>query len=146
MKFSRLEKDNIWLLTSFHVLTGLTIGYILKIIMGIFVSAGAIMTQQMGFSAVSYFDPTYAAKVGPIEKLIQWTLIIMIISSGGLLPIFKGALNSFHTLSFLNAAVWAKPAHFYYDFFKSLIVMALILSSPIFVFKFITQYGFRDCC
>ncbi len=123
--------ENLWYLTGFYTLTGLIIGYTLKIIMGIFVSAGSLMTQQMGFSSLQYFDPSYIAQIGPIENLIKWTLTILILTSGALLPIFKGTLDSFAAFNLSNLANLAKPAHFYYDFFKSLVLTSLLLSSPI---------------
>ncbi len=53
------------------------------------------MTQQIGFASVSYFDPTADQKTGPFEKMIQWTVLIMILTTGALIPMFKGVLNSF---------------------------------------------------
>src|SRR3989344_2753241 len=50
--------DNIWILMMFHTTTGLIIGFLVKSIMTLFVSAGSILTQQIGFASVSYFDPT----------------------------------------------------------------------------------------
>ncbi len=123
--------ENIGLLTIFNILVGLVIGYLLKSIMSVFIAAGSIMTQQMGFSSVSYFDPTYVNRIGPIEKLIQWSLIMMILSSGALMPMFKGSLNSFETINTLNVLGLNKSAHFLFDFFKNLIISALILASPI---------------
>ncbi len=126
-----IGKDNVWLLTIFHGVVGLVIGFLLKSIMSLFIAAGSIMTQQMGFSSVSYFDPTYVSRIGPIEKLIQWTLIMMILSSGALMPMLKGAYNSFTSINTMTVFALAQPADFFFNFFKELIVSALILASPI---------------
>ena len=66
--------DNFWFLTIFHTITGLLIGFLVKSIMNLFVASGSIMTQQIGFASISYFDPTQKQQVGPFEKIIQWTI------------------------------------------------------------------------
>ena len=97
--------------------------------MGIFVGAGAILTQQVGFSAVNYFDPSMAQSTGPFERLISWTMIILIISSGALIPMFQGLLISFKSLNF-NELVEAKDfSNYYFYFFKSAFASILMLSS-----------------
>tara|TARA_Y100001954_G_scaffold107779_2_gene117121 strand:+ start:6229 stop:7008 length:780 start_codon:yes stop_codon:yes gene_type:complete len=123
--------DNFWLLTLVYVITGLMIGFFVKIIMAIFVGAGAILTQQVGFAAVNYFDPSMAQSTGPFERLISWTMIILIISSGALIPMFQGLLVSFKSLNF-NELVEAKDfSNYYFYFFKSAFASILMLSSPI---------------
>ena len=64
-----------WSLTIFNTVMGLIIGYIVRSIMNIFISAGNIITQQIGFGAISYFDPTFEERVGPFEQLIHLSLI-----------------------------------------------------------------------
>jgi len=99
--------------------------------MGIFVGAGSILTQQVGFSAVNYFDPSMAQSTGPFEKLISWAMIILIISSGALIPMFQGLLISFKSLNF-NQLVEANDfSNYYLYFFKSAFASILMLSSPI---------------
>ena len=123
--------DNFWLLTVVYSLTGLMIGFFVKIIMGIFVGAGSILTQQVGFSAVNYFDPSMAQSTGPFERLITWSMLILIISSGALIPMFQGLLISFKNLNF-NQLIEAKDfSNYYFYFFKSAFASILMLSSPI---------------
>ncbi|MBG08856.1 MAG: hypothetical protein CME68_08870 [Halobacteriovoraceae bacterium] len=123
--------DNFWILTIVYVLTGLLIGFFVKIIMSIFVGAGSVLTQQVGFSAVNYFDPSMAQSTGPFEKLITWSMIILIISSGALIPMFQGLLISFKSLNF-NQLIEAKDfSNYYFYFFKSAFASILMLSSPI---------------
>ena len=90
-----LGVDNFWALTMFHTIVGIAIGYLVKSIMSVYTAAGTIITQQIGFGSVSYFDPSIQSKVGPFEKMINWTVLIMILSTGALLPMFKGVLQSF---------------------------------------------------
>ena len=99
--------------------------------MGIFVGAGSILTQQIGFSAVNYFDPSMAQSTGPFERLISWTMVILIISSGALIPMFQGLFISFQNLNF-NQLIEAKNfSNYYFFFFKSAFATILMLSSPI---------------
>ncbi len=123
--------DNFWYLTIFNTLIGLFIGYLVKSIMTLFIAAGSIMTQQMGFASVSYFDPTFVARVGPFEKIIQWTILIMILTTGALLPMFKGVLNSFFSVSIGNLGNLSNIHIFYHDFFKGIFQAAFLLSTPI---------------
>lgn len=123
--------DHFWYLTIFNTIVGLLIGFLVKTIMTLFIAAGSIMTQQMGFTSVSYFDPTFESQVGPFEKIIQWTILIMIISTGALIPMFKGVLNSFFSISAQNIGHFASIHIFYHDFFKGVFQAAFLLATPI---------------
>jgi flagellar biosynthetic protein FliR len=126
-----LGVDNFWALTLYHSVVGLTIGYMVKSIMNIFIASGSIITQQIGFAAISYFDPSSSQQIGPFEKLIQWTVLIMIVMSGALLPMFRGVFESFFTIHIYD---WGKLAHspeFFIGFFKSIFLSALLLASPL---------------
>jgi flagellar biosynthesis protein FliR len=123
--------ENFWYLTMFHTVVGLFIGFLVKSIMNIFMASGSVMTQQIGFSSISYFDPTFVARIGPFEQLIQWTLIVMILSTGALLPMFKGVINSFFSISMENIGKFAQIHIFYHDFFKGVFTAAFLLATPI---------------
>lgn len=123
--------DKFWYLTFFNTVIGLLIGFLVKSIMNLFIASGSIMTQQIGFSSVSYFDPTFVSRIGPFEKIIQWTIIIMIITTGALVPMFKGVLNSFFTVSMINIGKMAQVHIFYNDFFKGVFQAAFLLATPI---------------
>ena len=126
-----LGEDNFWLLTIFNACIGLLIGLVLKTIMMIFTSAGAIITQQIGFAAVNYFDPTNQQKIGPFEIMLQWTLLIIVLTSGALLPMFKGAFYSFYTIHIYDFGKMAHAPEFFVGFFKSIFLSALMLASPL---------------
>ena len=126
-----IGEDNFWLLTIFNALVGLAIGFIVKSIMNIFVAAGAIITQQIGFAAINYFDPTNLQRVGPFEILIQWTMLIIVLSSGALLPMFKGANSTFFSIHIYDLGKLGHSADFLLNFFKSIFLSALMLSSPL---------------
>jgi len=98
--------NSFWSLTIFNTIVGLVIGYFVKTIMSTFTSTGAIITQQIGFNALHYFDPSAGAQVGPFEKLIEWTILMMIITSGALIPMFKGVITSFSTIHIYNLGKW----------------------------------------
>ena len=123
--------DNIWILMMFHTCTGLIIGFLVKSIMSLFVSTGSILTQQIGFSSVSYFDPTQGQQVGPFERLIEWTILILILSSGALIPMFKGVFQSFFSVNFLNADKMLKTPEYFVLFFKSAFSASILLSGPL---------------
>jgi len=123
--------DNIWLLTMFHTITGLIIGFLVKSIMSLFVATGSIVTQQIGFNSVSYFDPTQGQQIGPFERLIEWTLLVLILSSGALVPMFKGVFQSFTVISFLNSAKMMKSPEYFVLFFKSAFSASILLAGPL---------------
>ena len=123
--------DNFWALTIFYAGLGLIIGFIVKSLMSCFTAAGSIITQQIGFGAISYFDPQSASRVGPFEIMIQWTLLVIIVSSGALLPMFKGIFVSFSSIHFYDMGMLSKSTVFYTQLFKSLILSSLLLASPI---------------
>ena len=123
--------ENFWMLTIYYSLTGLVLGFLVKIIMSIFLGAGAIITQQVGFGAVRYFDPTLVQQTGPFEKLITWAMVILVISSGALIPMFKGILLSFNSFSLVNFNFSSSFSNYYFYFFKSAFLSILMLSSPL---------------
>ena len=123
--------ENIWLLMMFHTTTGLIIGFLVKVIMSLFVSTGSILTQQIGFASVSYFDPTQGQQVGPFERLIEWTMLILVLSSGALVPMFKGVFNSFFSVNFLTADKMLKTPEYFVLFFKSSFSASVLLAGPL---------------
>lgn len=122
--------DSFWYLTIFNTIVGLVIGFFVKSIMSIFVSAGAIITQQVGFNALHYFDPNAGGQVGPFEKLIEWTVLMMVLSSGALIPMFKGVINSFSSVHIYNMGKMAHSPEFFIMMFKAFFISALMLSTP----------------
>jgi len=122
--------QSFWYLTIFNVLIGLVIGFFVKSIMSIFISAGALITQQIGFNALHYFDPNAGGQVGPFEKLIEWTVLMMILTSGALIPMFKGVVNSFSSVHVYNLGKMAHSPEFFMTMFKAFFISALMLSAP----------------
>jgi flagellar biosynthesis protein FliR len=123
--------ENIWILVMFHTTTGLIIGFLVKSIMSLFVATGSILTQQIGFASVSYFDPTQGQQVGPFERMIEWTIIILVLSSGALVPMFKGVFQSFYSVNFLNADKLLKTPEYFVIFFKSAFSASILLAGPL---------------
>lgn len=123
--------ENFWYLTFFYSIVGLIIGHLVKTLMNIFIASGSVITQQIGFGAVAYFDPSAGQRVGPFEQLIQWTLIILIISSGALLPMFKGAVSSFHTIHLYDLGKFAASPEYFFQLFKSIFISSILLATPI---------------
>ena len=122
--------NNFWILTIFYTVTGLVIGYFVKSIMNVFIAAGSIITQQVGFAAVRYFDPSSGSQIGPFETMIQWTMLIIIVTSGALLPMFKGVFNSFFSVHIYDMGKLAHSTVFFVSFFKNIFLSALMLASP----------------
>jgi len=120
-----------WVLTLFNTIIGLAIGFMVKAIMNIFVATGAIITQQIGFSALSYFDPGASQQIGPFENLIKWTLVVIVISSGALLPMFKGIFQSFYSIHIYQLGNFSNATLFFIDTFKGIFIAAIMLASPI---------------
>ena len=123
--------DNFWLLTIFYSLVGLVIGYLSKIILSIFNSAGSIITQQIGFSAISYFDINSAGREGPFERLISVAMIVVVLTSGGLYPLFKGGYISFETMSYVGFSSMSGFVPFFLHLFKSIFSSAILLAMPL---------------
>lgn len=123
--------ENIWILVMYHTSAGLIIGFLVKSIMSLFVATGSILTQQIGFASVSYFDPTQGQQVGPFERLIEWTLLILILTSGALTPMFKGVFESFFSVNFLNGEKLLKTPEYFVLFFKSAFSAAVLLAGPL---------------
>lgn len=123
--------NNFWLLTAYNVIVGLILGYFVKSIMDIYISGGSLITQNIGFAAIRYYDPSASQQVGPFEMLIQWTMLILIISSGALLPMFKGVFNSFYSIHIYDLGKFAQSPEYFFEMFKSIFFSALMLASPL---------------
>ncbi len=130
MDIKYVGEESFWFLTIFNTLVGLIIGFFVKSLMSIFISTGALMTQQIGLNALSYFDPQAGGQVGPFEKLIEWTVLMMIISSGALLPMFKGVISSFSTIHIYNLGKMAHSIDFFMILFKSIFISSIMLATP----------------
>lgn len=130
MDINHVGPESFWYLTIFNTLVGLVIGFFVKSLMAIFVSTGALMTQQIGLNALSYFDPQAGGQVGPFEKLIEWTVLMMIITSGALLPMFKGIISSFSTIHVYNIGKMAHSIDFFMILFKSIFISSIMLATP----------------
>jgi len=126
-----LGVDNFWALTAFYTVTGLILGYLVKSLMNMFISAGSIITQQVGFAAVRYFDPSSGTQIGPFETLIQWTMLIIVVTSGALLPMFQGVFNSFFSIHIYDLGKMVHSTVFFTDLFKNIFLSALMLASPL---------------
>lgn len=123
--------ENLWILMMFHTMAGLIIGFLVKCIMSLFVATGSILTQQIGFASVSYFDPTQGQQVGPFERLIEWTMIILVLSSGALVPMFKGVFQSFFSINFSTADRLLQSPEYFVLFFKSAFSASVLLAGPL---------------
>lgn len=123
--------DNFWILTIFNIGLGLMIGFFVKMIMSIYTSAGSVISQQIGFASLKYFDPTAGAQIGPFEKIMQWTIIILILSSGALIPMFTGCFGTFKTLHIYDLSALTGSITFYSNLFRSIFVSSLMLASPL---------------
>jgi flagellar biosynthetic protein FliR len=123
--------DSFWILTIFYAVVSLLIGYLVKCLMELFTASGSVITQQIGFGAVAYFDPQSASRVGPFEQIIRWTMIVVIISSGALLPMFKGIFNSFFSIHVYDLGKMASSPEYFLTVFKGLFMSALLLASPL---------------
>lgn len=126
-----IGSDHFWILTIFNVSVGFILGLIVRSIMLTFLAAGEIISQHMGFMAVKYFDPQSGQQIGPFEQILQWTVLIMIIMSGALLPMFKGAVASFYSIHIYEIGKLLSTPAFFLELFKSIFVSALLLASPI---------------
>lgn len=140
MDINYIGENSFWYLTIFNTLIGLVIGFFVRALMNIFLSTGSIITQQIGFNALSYFDPQAGSQIGPFERLIEWTVLMMILSSGALIPMFKGIISSFSTVHVYNLGKMSASVDFYMILFKSIFVSSIMLATPmIFVNLVITS-------
>jgi flagellar biosynthetic protein FliR len=128
---SRYGQNSFIMLTIYYAVSGLVISYIVKIVTSVVLSAGTVMSQQMGLGNISLYDPTSLSPITPIEKLLRWTLLLMIFSSGALLPILKGMVLSFEKLTVLNFEQVKSMQYFFFDYFKTLFTVAIMLSAPV---------------
>lgn len=128
---SRYGQNSFIMLTIYYAISGLVISYIVKIVSSVVLSAGTIMSQQIGLGNISLYDPTSLSPVTPVEKLLKWTLLLMIFSSGAMLPILKGMVLSFEKLTVLNFEQIQSMQYFFFDYFKTLFTVAIMLSAPV---------------
>lgn len=126
-----LGVENFWALTIFYTLVGLILGYFVKAIFNIYLAAGDIISQQMGFGAAKYFDPSTGAQVSSIDNIIKWTILVLLASSGALIPMFKGVNNSFQTIHMFDFGNLSWSPEFFLKYFKSIFLSGLMLATPL---------------
>ncbi|MBF0314030.1 MAG: flagellar biosynthetic protein FliR [Oligoflexia bacterium] len=127
-------QEHFWVLTIAYTLMGLMIGFLIKSIMNAYIMAGTLITQNIGLSASRYFDPTFQA-IGPFEKLIQETMIVLIVTSGAIAPMFKGTFLAFEKFNLVTmyAFIADFEMQWFLDFIKSLFLAGLVLAAPVMV-------------
>ena len=123
--------DNLIALSLYYTLVGVVIGFFIKSILGFANAAGSIMSQQMGFGAMRYFDPSSNQQVGPVEKLIGICLVLLLISTGALIPMFKGVVISFEHFNTFQAQKLLVGHEYYSKFFKRIFQISILLASPL---------------
>ena len=131
MDIAHIGLDRFWILTLFYSMVGLVIGYFVKSIMTLITSSGNLITQQVGFAALRYFDPGSSQELGPFEKLLSWAMLIMILTTGALLPMFKGVYGSFFSIHIYDLGRFAQSPVFFIEMFKSLFVSSIMLATPL---------------
>ena len=104
-----------------------------------FNSAGSIITQQVGFGAVRYFDLSIGDQVGPFEKFINITVVTMIVIGGGLFPLFKGSFISFETMNFMSVVNVKGIIPFMLYLFKSIFNTPFYLAMPLIITNLIVM-------
>src|SRR5690606_28943313 len=82
--------ENAWILMAFHTMTGFIIRFLVKSLLSLYIAAGSILTQQTGSATVTYVDPTPGQRIGPFERIIEWAMVILVLSSGALVPMIQG--------------------------------------------------------
>ncbi len=128
---SSIGVSNFWWLTIFYTIAGFTLSFLLKLIAEIILSASHLMTQQMGFSQMTMFDPTIQASVSPIERITRWVIIGIILMSGALTPFFKGLVLSYEKFSLIQLIQWKDLGYFFMKLYWDLFIISLLLASPI---------------
>jgi flagellar biosynthesis protein FliR len=126
-----IGENYFWILTIYNTAIGLCIGFFVKAIMITFAGVGSMMSQQIGFGGLRYIDPSAGAQVGPFEKIIGLTMLVIILFSGALKPMFQGIYNSFFSINLTNNISMDKLTLYYVHLFKELFKASIILASPI---------------
>jgi len=123
--------SSIIILTVYYVFSGLVLSYLVKMMTSLVVSAGTLMGQQMGLGNIALFDPTSMSQTGPLEKIIRHTMILIICTSGALVPLLKGMVVSFENLSIIGFDKIKAFDYFFQEYFKNLFVVTLLLAAPV---------------
>ena len=126
-----LGSEHFFILTFFYLVIGLIIGFMVKSLLSIFTGSGSLINQQIGFGAVHYFDPTTSSQMGPLEKLIQWTIIVIILTSGAVTPMLKGIYLSFFSIHIHDLGKIVFSPLFFIEMFKNIFLLSLMLAGPL---------------
>lgn len=130
-------KDGYWLFILVHALLGLTQGYLIKIILQVLVSAGSLMTQSIGYAAIRYFDPSSGSSVGPFEKLITFSVLVILLTTNAMTPMIKGVYLSFFKIQMSNLFNIEKFMTYFMVQFKELFSLSIILATPLVIVNII---------
>lgn len=85
----------------------------------------------MGLTAASTYDPDFGGQLSSIEILIHWTLTILILVSGALLPFFKGIYISFFSIGLEQVERLSQSPAFFVEFFGDIFKSSLLLAMPL---------------
>lgn len=133
-------KENFWMFIIVHALIGLTQGFMVKNMLQVLVGAGSLMTQSIGFTAIRYLDPTSAAAVGPFEKLISYSVLIILLSTQTLTPMIKGVYLSFLKLNLNNFYTLESFMNYCLSEFIEIFNVSIILAAPIVMINLVQTF------
>jgi flagellar biosynthetic protein FliR len=61
---------------------------------------------------------------------MQWTMVVLVVSSGALIPMFNGIFESFFSIHISSLGRMTQSPEFFLEFFKSIFLAGLLLSTP----------------
>lgn len=124
------------LLIVLNVWVGIVLGFMVRMVMETIISAGALVTSQVGLQAANIFDPTTKQQNALLGPLFGFIAALIYVEMGGMEWLLQGLERSF-TLFPLTQTVLDMPAKISIDTLIKLsgdsLDMGLLLAAPFFV-------------
>ncbi|HCH3862120.1 TPA: SctT family type III secretion system export apparatus subunit VscT [Vibrio parahaemolyticus] len=139
------ETDGLWLIVILgkEVLLGMLIGFVAAIPFWAIEATGFLVDNQRGAAMASMFNPTLGSQSTPTAVLLTQTLITLFFSGGGFVAFIYALFKSYTTWPILGFFPMVTDAwvSFFYDQFKQLMWVGVLMSAPLVLAMFLAEFG-----
>lgn len=122
-----------------EIITGLVLGYLTSLCFNIVRMAGQLMDMQIGFSMLSFFDPTSNSNVTLLERLLYWVSLIVFFIVDGHHMLIRALIESYNAVGIGKSILFQDTIMYSVNTFIQYFTIGLKIAIPIVLIIIITD-------
>jgi type III secretion protein T len=126
-----------------EIVVGVLLGFFFSIPFRVAEGIGFVIDNQRGTGMAAVFDPMAGGEVTPLAVLLLRAVIVLFVSAGGMLVLFKGILLSYQVYPVVSAFPSFQPALplGILSVADKIMASILILTAPVMIALFTSEFG-----